>query len=126
MWGLAAAGVGLSFLRAPSAGHRPSEGTVRCGPFSTLAIGEGRFVPHGARPLFVVRASESEVLALSAVCTHLHCVLRWDPGSRTIQCPCHAGAFDRSGAVLSGPPSRPLPQLEADVRADEIVVHVGS
>ena len=87
-------------------------------------MGEARFVPHGEHPLFVVRASETEVTALSAVCTHLRCVLRWDGKSRVLQCPCHAGSFDRSGTVLSGPPSRDLPQYSAEVRAGEIVVHV--
>ncbi|MFQ5876457.1 MAG: ubiquinol-cytochrome c reductase iron-sulfur subunit [Acidobacteriota bacterium] len=122
LWGLGGAFLGLSFLRAPSAERRPSERLVRCGPVSTLPVGGARFVRHGTRPLFVLRVSESEVLALSAICTHLRCVLRWDRDSQTLVCPCHSGAFDRGGNVLSGPTKRPLPRYEAEVRADEIVV----
>jgi Rieske Fe-S protein len=124
LWGLGAAGVGISFLRAPEADRRPSEGLVRCGPLSTLQVGSARFVRHGTQPLFVLRASETEVTALSAICTHLRCVLSFDAATGTILCPCHAGSFDRGGNVLSGPPSRALKQYQAEVRADEIVVHI--
>jgi cytochrome b6-f complex iron-sulfur subunit len=123
LWGLGAAALGISFLKAPEPEKRPGEGLIRCGPFSSLAVGEARFVRHGSVPLFVVRASETEVLALSATCTHLRCVLKWNTAAGAIQCPCHAGSFDRSGNVLSGPPSRPLPHYPAEVRADEIIVH---
>ncbi|HEU4403284.1 MAG TPA: Rieske (2Fe-2S) protein [Candidatus Polarisedimenticolia bacterium] len=123
LWGLGAAALGIAFFKAPEAERRPSEGLVRCGPFSSLAVGEARFVRHGAEPMFVVRASQTEVEALSAVCTHLRCVLKWDQAGGTFLCPCHAGAFDRNGNVLSGPPNRPLRRYPVEVRADEIIVH---
>jgi len=123
LWGLGAAGLGISFLKAPAEEKRPGEGLVRCGPFSTLQVGAARFIRHGTEPFFVVRANETQVLALSAICTHLRCVLEWDEASSSILCPCHDGAFDRNGNALSGPPTRPLPQYRAEVRADEIIVH---
>ena len=124
LWGLAAAGVGISFLKAPESGERPSQNRVKCGALSSLPVGSARFIRHGTEPLFVVRASETEVVALSAICTHLRCVLQWNEASGTIRCPCHAGSFDRSGNVLSGPPPRPLRTHPAEVRADEIIVSV--
>jgi cytochrome b6-f complex iron-sulfur subunit len=124
LWGLGAALVGVSFLKAPSAERRPSEGRVKCGSLSSLSVGAARFVRHGAGPLLVVRASDDQVQAFSAICTHLRCVLEWDAETRTIRCPCHAGRFDRRGNVLSGPPTRPLRQYPAEVRADEIVVRL--
>ena len=124
LWGLGAAGVGLSFLRVPKSEQRESESMVRCGSFSSLAVGESRFVRHGSEPFFVSRVSTSEVLALSAICTHMRCVLKIDPAGGRILCPCHAGVFDRHGNVVSGPPNRPLSRYPAEVRADEIVVRV--
>jgi len=96
---------------------------VKCGAFSTLRVGDARFIRHGTEPFFVVRATDTQVLALSAICTHLRCVLEWDESSNSILCPCHDGAFDRNGNALSGPPTRPLRQYRAEVRADEIIVH---
>lgn len=124
LWGLGAAALGLSFLKAPPAERRPEEGQVSCGPIATLAVGEARFVRHGTEPLFVIRASETEVVALSAICTHLRCVLTWDNESGSIHCPCHAGLFDRTGNVLSGPPNRPLPRYPAEIRGGEIVARL--
>lgn len=123
LWALGAAAVGISFLKAPEEGKRPSEGQIRCGSFSGMAVGEARFVRHGSDPVFVVRVSDTQVLALPAVCTHLRCVLKWSPPTQTFLCPCHNGAFDRNGNVLSGPPTRPLAPYRAEIQGDEVVVH---
>jgi cytochrome b6-f complex iron-sulfur subunit len=123
LWGVGAAAMGISFLKAPSEERRPGEGLVRCGPIESLAVGDARLVRHGAEPLFVVRATETQVVALSAICTHLRCVVTWDRSKKNFLCPCHAGAFDGTGNVLSGPPNRPLPHYTAEVRAGEIIVH---
>jgi cytochrome b6-f complex iron-sulfur subunit len=124
LWGAGAAAVGISFLKAPDPEKRPSEGRVRCGPFSTLEVGAARFVRHGTDPLLVVRASSTEVQAFSAICTHLRCVLAWEAEGKRFACPCHAGAFDQSGNVLAGPPTTPLQRYPAEVRTDEIVVRL--
>ena len=122
LWALGAAAVGISFLKAPSTEKRPGEGVLRGGPFSTLPVGGSRFIRHGSEPIYLVRASETEVLALSAICTHLRCVLKWDDAEGRLRCPCHAGSFDRTGNVISGPPTRPLPRYRAEIRDDEILV----
>lgn len=46
--------------------------------------------------------------ALSAMCTHLGCRVAWDGAASQYRCPCHGGIFDRTGAVVSGPPPRGL------------------
>lgn len=122
LWALGAGAVGIAFLKAPEREKRPGEGLVRCGPFSTLAVGEARFVRHGAEPLHVIRVSETQILALPAICTHLRCVLKWNASRQTFDCPCHNGAFDKNGNVLSGPPTRPLAPYRAEIQADEVVV----
>jgi cytochrome b6-f complex iron-sulfur subunit len=73
----------------------------------------------------VIKVSDTEATALSAICSHLHCILQWDEAGQNILCPCHDGAFDRNGNVLSGPPSRPLRRFPIEIRADEIIVHTG-
>jgi cytochrome b6-f complex iron-sulfur subunit len=124
LWVPAVGAVAASFLKAPSSETRPGERQLSGGKLSSLGIGEARLVRHSDEPLYVVRMSEGQVLAVSAICTHLRCVLKWKRESSTFQCPCHDGAFDKTGNVLSGPPKRPLRQFPAETRADEIIVHI--
>ena len=52
----------------------------------------------------------------SGQCTHLGCSYAFDKAAQRFHCPCHHGAFDiKTGAVLDGPPPRPLDQLETKV-----------
>jgi Rieske Fe-S protein len=47
--------------------------------------------------------------AIDAVCTHLGCIVRLQPGGEEYRSPCHGSRFALSGEVLQGPAVRPLP-----------------
>lgn len=82
---------------------------VRLGPLVELpAVGAVRLFPEHDLAL-VRRAAGLAVLDLR--CTHLGCRLRL--AGAELVCPCHGGRFDLDGAVLGGPPPRPLPWYEA-------------
>ena len=52
------------------------------------------------------------LVAYSDVCTHLSCAVLYQ-GDGKLHCPCHEGLFDAAtGAVLAGPPVRPLPLIQ--------------
>ena len=55
-----------------------------------------------------VYESENELIALSPICTHLGCLVSFDAERDSFACPCHGGLYDRSGAVIGGPPPKPL------------------
>lgn len=56
-------------------------------------------------------------------CTHLGCSYFYDKESKTFGCPCHRGQFDvKTGAVLGGPPPRPLDELPVEVRDGVVFV----
>jgi menaquinol-cytochrome c reductase iron-sulfur subunit len=73
--------------------------------------------------VFLVR-NGSAVTALSSTCTHLGCRVSWDAESETLQCPCHGGVFDRTGAVKAGPPPAPLDTLATRVEGDQVLVQL--
>lgn len=75
------------------------------------------------RPIQRAGAS-GEFRALSAVCTHLGCNVRWRPEDSRFACPCHAGLYDANGDVISGPPPRPLRQLETRVTNGVLEAHI--
>lgn len=73
--------------------------------------------------VFLVWDGTGEVRALSAVCTHLGCRVRWDADTKRLLCPCHGGAYDTQGAVVAGPPPEPLAPIEAKIQgADGLVM----
>ncbi len=124
LWGLGVAAAVAAYLRAPERGERIAERIVRVGLLGDFPIGEGRLVRHGTTPFYVVRMDATRVVALSAVCTHVRCILDYDRERRGLKCPCHDGRFDLAGNVLSGPPPRALPSYQVSVRAGEVFVRL--
>lgn len=70
--------------------------------------GEGKTVRVRGERLAVYRDPQGNVHALSAVCTHLGCLVRFNAAEKTWDCPCHGSRFAVDGAVLDGPATRPL------------------
>ena len=54
-----------------------------------------------------------DFLALSSVCPHLGCRVRWEPHNNRYFCPCHNGTFDPQGAPTGGPPAEDSTPLSA-------------
>ena len=73
--------------------------------------------PTGADPAILVHLPGGELRAFSQKCTHLGCVVYYEPETGELECPCHEGHFDAgTGAVLAGPPQRPLGRIDVEVR----------
>ncbi len=73
--------------------------------------------PTNADPAILVHLDDGELRAFSQKCTHLGCVVYFQPTSDELECPCHEGFFDaRTGGVISGPPQRPLGEIAVEVR----------
>ena len=75
------------------------------------AIGVGSVVTDVERSVYVIRLEEG-FRALSAVCTHLGCITRFQPERNNIACPCHGSQFTLAGEVVEGPAPRPLRWLQ--------------
>ena len=76
--------------------------------------------PGDDDPAIAVRLNDGQLVAFSAVCTHLSCAVLWSKGSGKLECPCHDGVFEpRNGRVVAGPP-RPLTRLRIEERPDGI------
>ncbi len=86
-----------------------------------LPVGASKQVTYAGAPALVMR-SQDGVLALSLVCTHLGCIVQWQPGNNQFYCPCHDGKYDAFGDVVSGPPPLPLERLTVKLAGDKIVV----
>ena len=80
-----------------------------------LKPGRAVQVLHKGKPVLVVRDADGGLHALSAVCTHLGCLVKWDADQQRILCPCHDAAFTLQGEVLGGPAPEPLPRVPIGV-----------
>ena len=67
-----------------------------------------------------IRRAGREVTAVSLLCTHMGCRVRWFPTRDAYICPCHDGTFDAAGHPISGPPTEPLDRLPVVVEGDRV------
>ncbi|MCB0994684.1 MAG: ubiquinol-cytochrome c reductase iron-sulfur subunit [Acidimicrobiales bacterium] len=84
-----------------------------------VAVGDTHLFryPEEQDPAILLRLAEQEVVAFSQKCTHLGCVVYFEAEEDRWHCPCHEGNFaTRTGAVLSGPPPRPLGRIDVEIR----------
>ncbi len=81
---------------------------------------------------YVIRADEDapvedrgKIIAMSAACTHMGCIVQWQDSDRKYHCPCHEWVFTEYGK-LDGRPGylNPLPRLETKVEDGKIYVKV--
>lgn len=84
--------------------------------------GEAKFFEYAGSAAVLVKTKTGDLLALSAVCTHLGCIVQWEKDKQDFICPCHAGHYAPDGTVLSGPPPRPLAKIAFSVAEGKITV----
>lgn len=89
-------------------------------PVSQIPVGSSLMLKHQGSPVLAVH-TEQGISAFSAVCTHLGCLVKWLPAESNFYCPCHAGKFDITGKVLSGPPPEPLHPVKFEIVDDNII-----
>jgi glycine/D-amino acid oxidase-like deaminating enzyme/nitrite reductase/ring-hydroxylating ferredoxin subunit len=78
-----------------------------------LQPGEGAVIGSGLEQRAAYRAPDGTVTELSARCTHLGCIVAWNPVAATWDCPCHGSRFDVDGEVVTGPAISPLATKES-------------
>jgi Rieske Fe-S protein len=87
-----------SQLIASGAGH-----WLAVTPFSTLGKSAMRF-SSDTLVGYIIRPDEDDgvtepVVAFSAACTHMGCIVKWQDADRKFHCPCHGGLFTEYGEI---------------------------
>ena len=73
-----------------------------------LEPGQGAVLKLDKGDMAVFRDDNGKLHIVSAACTHLGCIVGWNPTDKTWDCPCHGSRFDFTGAVIAGPAVNPL------------------
>jgi cytochrome b6-f complex iron-sulfur subunit len=111
----------IKFITPPQV-IEATQNSVTAGKVSELALNSGKIFKFGSKPGILIRSASGEFKAFSAVCTHLDCIVQYEPEKRQIWCACHNGQYNLSGQNVGGPPPRPLEEYVVNTRGEEIVV----
>ncbi|MDT0689002.1 FAD-dependent oxidoreductase [Salegentibacter sp. F188] len=72
--------------------------------------GEAAIITRNGEKAGVYRQQNGELKVVSALCTHMACMVHWNNLEESWDCPCHGSRFDTSGEVIEGPAYHPLPK----------------
>ena len=137
MGGAIAAGVGVPaifYIAGPAAEDSGTSEWIRLGPAGSVGPGaptlmkanverrSGYLITTEELSVFVTTENGTDFKALSNVCTHLGCRVRWVDEEGGFFCPCHNAVFNADGTVASGPPPSPLDEFEVKVEESQIFI----
>lgn len=98
-------------------------GPVEVGKVEDFPLNASKVVSVSDKPVIVVNTKAGGLKAFSAICTHLGCIVAWNASRSSIHCPCHDGFFNPvTGAVISGPPPKPLSAYEVVVKDNKVLI----
>ena len=124
----------VAYLVEPALKSNQGEGWIQLGSTAKIEVGvptlfkvniqrqTGWVTNEEELSAYVLTEDAREFIAMSNVCTHLGCRVRWIADKQGFYCPCHNGVFAKDGTVISGPPPRPLNRYEVKVENDQLFI----
>jgi len=73
-----------------------------------IPVNEGRIIRMKEKRYGAYRSEDDYVHYVSAECTHLGCIIKWNNDEKSWDCPCHGSRFSYKGKVLNGPANKAL------------------
>ena len=127
----------VAYVVGPSLKSQQTQTWMQLGPTSKVELGTPTLFTFTVQTqtgwientqetsVYVLSTDGRTYIAMSNICTHLGCHIRWISDQNQFFCPCHNGVFDISGNVVSGPPPRPLTRYDVKVENNQLFVLVG-
>ncbi|MEM7554485.1 MAG: FAD-dependent oxidoreductase [Cyanobacteria bacterium P01_A01_bin.84] len=81
---------------------------------SDVKPGVGELITYKGDKVAVYKDESGKVNAVSAVCPHLGCIVSWNSGEKSWDCPCHGARFTCEGKVIQGPAVKDLEKKVVD------------
>jgi len=128
----------IAYVVGPSLKTQQTQTWMRLGPTTKVELGTptlftftiqtqtGWIMNSQEVSVYVLSNDGRTFIAMSNICTHLGCHIRWIAEQNHFFCPCHNGVFDIAGNVVSGPPPRPLNRYDVKVEDGQIYVLLGA
>jgi Rieske Fe-S protein len=124
----------IAYVISPAKKSDVSQDWIRLGSISKVEVGTptlfkttveqktGWIVNEQEISVYILTQDGRNYIALSNICTHLGCRVRWIDEKDLYFCPCHNAEFDKEGLVVAGPPPRPLDRYEVKVENNQIFI----
>ena len=126
----------IAYILGPAMKPDDSQDWLRLGPLSKVDVGSpvlfkpkvkresGWIVDEQELGVFVFTEDGQNYIAMSNICTHLGCKVRWIGEREQFLSPCHNGVFDKLGFVVSGPPPRPLDVFQTKIEDGNMFIQL--
>ena len=124
----------VAYIIGPARETRPEQSWIRLGSASKIELGTptlfktrierqvGWIVNEEEKSVYILTEDGRNFVAMSNICTHLGCRVRWISEQKQFFCPCHNAIFDKEGEVVTGPPPRPLDRSEVKVEDGQLYI----
>lgn len=124
----------VAYIMGPALKRNKEEEWLRLGSASKVELGTptlfkvqlerqtGWIVDTREISVYVLTEDGREYIAMSNICTHLGCRVRWIGDEQNFFCPCHNAVFDKDGEVVTGPPPSALDRFEVKVEDDQLYI----
>lgn len=124
----------VAYVLGPALQRQKAQDWIRLGSAKKVELGTpalfkvkverktGWIVSEEEIAAFVLTENGRDFVAMSNICTHLGCRVRWIAERQQFLSPCHNGVFDKYGNVVSGPPPRPLDRYPVKVEDEQIYI----
>ena len=124
----------IAYIIGPALKKEESQDWIRLGSTSKVELGlptlfktkiqrqTGWIVNEKEISVYVRTENGREFVAMSNICTHLGCRIRWIADREEFFCPCHNGVFDKDGRIVSGPVPRPLDRFDTKVEDGQLFI----
>lgn len=135
--GLISLGMGIpaiAYIIGPALKESSTQEWIRIGSASKVELNNptlfktkisrqtGWIVNETELSIYVLTENGRDYVAMSNICTHLGCRVRWIADQNQFFCPCHNAVFNKEGEVVDGPPPRPLNRYEVKLEEDQLYI----
>ena len=96
--------------------------TIFAGKISEIPVNSYKIVRYNKKPIIIIHTETGEFKAFSAACTHLGCIIDFEPEQKRFHCNCHDSLYDLNGNNYSGPAQKPLEPFAVTVKDNDISI----
>jgi menaquinol-cytochrome c reductase iron-sulfur subunit len=124
----------IAYIVGPSLKKEEAQNWINLGSISKVELGiptlfktkiqrqTGWIVNEEEISVYILTENGRDFVAMSNICTHLGCRIRWIEDREEFFCPCHNGVFDKDGGIVAGPVPKPLDQFDTKVEDNQLFV----